>query len=126
MLIPFREESARHGTRRRAVAGLAATGGAIAPAGLILAGTFAVLGALVARSVLVTAATLEPGHRVWGSGAWCRPAPPSVRGKEPAGQRWTPERGGARRRIRRRAPSPGGCQKQRVKPYLMLRQDTRP
>lgn len=90
MLIPFREESARHGTRRRAVAGLAATGGAIAPAGLILAGTFAVLGALVARSVLVTAATLEPGHRVWGSGAWCGPL------RRPSAGRSRPDSAGPR------------------------------
>jgi RND superfamily putative drug exporter len=66
--------------------GLAATGGVITSAGLVLAGTFAVLGTLpvvafaeigfavafgvlldtfVVRSVLVSAITLDLGHRVW-------------------------------------------------------------
>ena len=76
------EESQRYGTRRGALIGLAATGGVITSAGLVLAGTFAVLATLplvlfaeigfavafgvlldtiVVRSVLVTGP--QPGHR---------------------------------------------------------------
>src|SRR4030095_12856785 len=40
------EESKRHGTRRGALVGLAATGGVITSAGIVLAGTFAALGTL--------------------------------------------------------------------------------
>ncbi|WP_433218900.1 MMPL family transporter [Dactylosporangium sp. CS-047395] len=75
-----REEARRHGTRRGAVRGLAATGGVITSAGFVLAGTFAALGSLplvfaaelgfavafgvlldtlVVRSVLVTALILD-------------------------------------------------------------------
>jgi len=46
LMTRVREESARLGTRRGAVAGLAATGGVITSAGLVLAGTFAMLGTL--------------------------------------------------------------------------------
>jgi putative drug exporter of the RND superfamily len=81
-----REESARSGTRPGMVTGLAATGGVITSAGLILAGTFAMLGTLplvefteigfavalgvlldtvIVRSVLVTALTLDMGRHVW-------------------------------------------------------------
>ncbi len=74
------------GTRQGALTGLAATGGVITSAGVVLAGTFAVLGTLpitfltelgfavafgvlldsiVVRSVLVTALNLDIGSRVW-------------------------------------------------------------
>jgi RND superfamily putative drug exporter len=80
------EESRRHGTRRGALIGLAATGGVITSAGLVLAGTFAALGSLpvvlateigfvvafgvlldtfVVRSVLVGALNLDVGRWLW-------------------------------------------------------------
>jgi len=86
LMTRVREEAGRNGTRRGAVAGLAATGGVITSAGLVLAGTFAALGTLpvvafaeigfavalgvildtiVVRSVLVTALTLDIGRRMW-------------------------------------------------------------
>lgn len=81
-----REEAARQGTRPGVVTGLAATGAVITSAGLVLAGTFAVLGTLpmtgfaeigfavalgvlldtfVVRSILVTSLFLDVGRRVW-------------------------------------------------------------
>jgi RND superfamily putative drug exporter len=74
------------GMRRGALVGLAATGGVITSAGLVLAGTFAVLATmpivafaeigfavalgvlldtLIVRSVLVTALNLDIGGRMW-------------------------------------------------------------
>jgi putative drug exporter of the RND superfamily len=94
LMTRVREESARSGTRRGAVAGLAATGGVITSAGLVLAGTFAVLGTLplvefteigfavalgvlldtiVVRSVLVTALTLDIGRHMWWPSALAHP-----------------------------------------------------
>ncbi|WP_432065172.1 MMPL family transporter [Streptomyces sp. C10-9-1] len=82
----IREEARESGTRRGVVTGLAATGAVITSAGLVLAGTFAVLGTLplvgfaeigfavalgvlldtfVVRSVLVTSLFLDIGGRVW-------------------------------------------------------------
>jgi putative drug exporter of the RND superfamily len=93
LMTRVREESARIGTRRGAVAGLAATGGVITSAGLVLAGTFAMLGTLpmvmfaeigfavalgvlldtiVVRSVLVTALTLDIGRWMWWPGRLAR------------------------------------------------------
>jgi RND superfamily putative drug exporter len=75
-----------HGTRRAALIALGATGGVITSAGIVLAGTFAVLGTLplvafaeigiavalgvlldtmIVRSVLVTAINLDAGSRIW-------------------------------------------------------------
>jgi RND superfamily putative drug exporter len=86
LMTRVREEAADHGTRRAALVGLAATGGVITSAGLVLAATFAVLGTLpltfltqlgiavalgvlldtiVVRSVLVTALTLDVGRWMW-------------------------------------------------------------
>jgi len=86
LMTRIREEAARSGTRRGALTGLAATGGVITSAGLVLAGTFAVLGTLplvefteigfavavgvlidtiIVRSVLVTALTLDIGRHMW-------------------------------------------------------------
>jgi RND superfamily putative drug exporter len=86
LMTRVREETVKHGTRRAALIGLAATGGVITSAGLVLAGTFAVLATLplvafaeigfavafgvlldtlVVRSVLVTALNLDIGPRVW-------------------------------------------------------------
>jgi putative drug exporter of the RND superfamily len=93
LMTRVREESIRHGTRRGALAGLAATGGVITSAGLVLAGTFAVLGTLplvefteigfavalgvlldtiIVRSVLVTALTLDVGRHMWWPSALAR------------------------------------------------------
>jgi RND superfamily putative drug exporter len=86
LMTRVREESVRRGTRGGALAGLAATGGVITSAGLILASTFGVLGTLpivgfaeigfavclgvlldtfVVRSVLVTALAMDLDHRLW-------------------------------------------------------------
>ena len=46
LMTRVREEAHDHGTRRAALIGLAATGGVITSAGLVLAATFAVLGTL--------------------------------------------------------------------------------
>ena len=46
LMTRIREEAIKHGTRRGAVIGLATTGGVITSAGLVLAGTFAVLATL--------------------------------------------------------------------------------
>jgi putative drug exporter of the RND superfamily len=94
LMTRVREESIRSGTRRGALNGLAATGGVITSAGLVLAGTFAVLGTLplvefteigfavavgvlidtiIVRSVLVTALTLDIGRHIWWPSALARP-----------------------------------------------------
>ena len=99
LMTRVREESARSGTRRGALAGLAATGGVITSAGLVLAGTFAVLGTLplvefteigfavalgvlldtiVVRSVLVTSLTLDIGRHIWWPSALAHPERSSV------------------------------------------------
>ncbi|MEV4257453.1 MMPL family transporter [Spirillospora sp. NPDC049652] len=96
LMTRVHEEAGRHGTRRGALIGLAATGGVITSAGAVLAGTFAALGSLplvfvtalgftvafgvlldtfVVRSVLVTALNLDLGARMW----W-----PSRLAREPA------------------------------------------
>jgi len=86
LMTRVREETKRHGARRGALIGLAATGGVITSAGVVLAGTFAVLGTLpitflaelgfavafgvlldsiIVRSILVTALNLDIGSTVW-------------------------------------------------------------
>ena len=86
LMTRVREEALKDGTRTGAITGLAATGGVITSAGLVLAGTFAVLGTLpltgfaeigftvafgvlldtiIVRSILVTALNLDLGERVW-------------------------------------------------------------
>jgi RND superfamily putative drug exporter len=86
LMTRVREEAREIGTRRGALVGLAATGGVITSAGLVLAGTFAVLGTLpvvtfaeigvavalgvlldtlVVRPVLVTALNLDLRGRTW-------------------------------------------------------------
>jgi RND superfamily putative drug exporter len=101
-----REEALVHGTRPGMVRGLAATGGVITSAGIVLAGTFAVLGILplvflteigfavafgvlldtfVVRSILVPALTLDAGPRVWWPSALARrPDDPEDAGGRPA------------------------------------------
>jgi RND superfamily putative drug exporter len=86
LMTRVREESITSGTRPGMLTGLGATGGVITSAGLVLAGTFAMLGTLplvilteigfavalgvlldtlVVRSILVTALTLDMGGRIW-------------------------------------------------------------
>ncbi len=116
LMTRVREESIRSGTRRGALTGLAATGGVITSAGLVLAGTFAVLGTLplvefteigfavalgvlldtiIVRSVLVTALTLDIGRHMWWPSALAHPAV-LARGDDPrnppAGQSQTAPR----------------------------------
>ena len=93
LMTRVREESIRSGTCRGALTGLAATGGVITSAGLVLAGTFAMLGTLplvefteigfavalgvlldtiIVRSVLVTSLTLDIGRHIWWPSALAR------------------------------------------------------
>ena len=86
LMTRVHEEAKQVGTQRGALIGLAATGGVITSAGLVLAGTFAVLATLpivafaeigfavalgvmldtlVVRLVLVTALNLDIGGRMW-------------------------------------------------------------
>ena len=100
LMTRVREEAHGHGTRRGALIGLAATGGVITSAGIVLAGTFAALASLplvafaeigfavafgvlldtlIVRSVLVTALNLDLGRWMWWPGGLHRvrdePAP---------------------------------------------------
>ncbi len=96
LMTRVREETIKSGTHRGMLAGLAATGGVITSAGLILAGTFATLGTLplvilteigftvalgvlldtlIVRSVLVTALTLDVGRHIWWPSKLARPRP---------------------------------------------------
>lgn len=96
----IREETRQAGTRQGTLRGLSVTGGVITAAGLIMAGTFAALSllpyvpvaevgtaivigvlldTLLVRTVLVPAALLTIGERVW----WpARPAGPETATKE--------------------------------------------
>ena len=86
LMARVREETLTYGTRAGMIRGLAMTGGVITSAGIVLAGTFAVLGVLplvfltelgfaiafgvlldtfLVRSVLVPALVLDIGQRVW-------------------------------------------------------------
>ena len=86
LMARVREETQRHGTREGMVRGLAVTGGVITSAGIVLAGTFSVLGVLplvflteigfvvafgvlldtfIVRSILVPALVLDIGPKVW-------------------------------------------------------------
>jgi RND superfamily putative drug exporter len=102
LMTRVREEAQQHGTRRGALTGLAATGGVITSAGIVLAGTFAALGSLplvafaeigfavafgvlldtlIVRSVLVTALNLDLGRWMWWPGklSEVRDEPPADR-----------------------------------------------
>ncbi|MFE2431446.1 MMPL family transporter [Streptomyces sp. NPDC059373] len=96
LMTRIREETAHAGTRQGTLTGLAATGGVITSAGLVLAGTFAALATLpivgfaemgfavafgvlldtfIVRSVLVSSLTLDLGPRVWWPSHLDRTAP---------------------------------------------------
>ncbi len=96
LMTRVREESMRMPTARAALISLAATGGVITSAGLVLAGTFAVLASLplvafteigfavafgvlldtiVVRSILVTALNLDLAERIWWPSRLSRPTP---------------------------------------------------
>jgi putative drug exporter of the RND superfamily len=95
LMARVREETLTHGTRDGTIRGLAVTGAVITSAGLVLAGTFSVLGVLplvplteigftiavgvlidtfLVRSLLVPALVLEIGDRVWWPSALARTA----------------------------------------------------
>lgn len=108
LMARVREETLRHGTRQGMLRGLAVTGGVITSAGIVLAGTFAVLGVLplvflteigfliafgvlldtfVVRSVLVPALTFELGPRIWWPSSLASSIdrrPPRAGGQPPA------------------------------------------
>ena len=86
LMARVREETLKHGTRDGMLRGLAVTGGVITSAGIVLAGTFAVLGVLpitfltqigfvvafgvlldtfIVRSVIVPALVFDIGPKVW-------------------------------------------------------------
>ena len=86
LMSRVREEALHQGTRRATLVALAATGGVITSAGLVLAGTFLVLATLplvafaeigfavafgvlldtlIVRSILVTALNLDIGPKIW-------------------------------------------------------------
>jgi putative drug exporter of the RND superfamily len=86
LMARVREEAVRHGTRHGMLRGLAVTGAVITSAGIVLAGTFSILGTLplvflteigftiafgvlldtiVVRSVLVPALVFDIGPKVW-------------------------------------------------------------
>jgi RND superfamily putative drug exporter len=88
-----REETLQLGTRQGVLRGLAVTGGVITSAGVVLAATFAVLAtlpitglfqvgvtvaigvlldAIIVRSVLVPALSLDLGRRIWWPSALAR------------------------------------------------------
>lgn len=86
LMARVREEALRHGTRHGMLRGLAVTGAVITSAGVVLAGTFSVLGSLplvfltelgfviafgvlldtlVVRSLMVPALVFDIGPRIW-------------------------------------------------------------
>jgi RND superfamily putative drug exporter len=86
LMTRVREEALREGSRRGALIGLAATGGVITSAGLVLAGTFGTLATvpltftlqigfvvafgvlldtIIVRSILVTGLNLDLGRHMW-------------------------------------------------------------
>ncbi len=113
LMTRVREETVARGTREGSLVALAATGGVITSAGLVLAATFLVLGTLplvfvaemgtavalgvmldtlVVRSVLVTALNLDLGRRIWWPSSLDRAGDHD--GREPADE--VRERAGAR------------------------------
>jgi RND superfamily putative drug exporter len=101
LMTRAREEARRSGTRQGMLTALAATGGVITSAGLVLAATFSVFATLpmvffaelgitialgivldtfVVRSILVSALTFDIGRRIW----WPATASPASPQPEPA------------------------------------------
>ena len=93
LMARVREETERHSTKEGMLRGLAATGSVITSAGIVLAGTFAVLGVLplvalteigfvvafgvlldtiVVRSILVPAIVIDLDRRTWWPSALSR------------------------------------------------------
>jgi RND superfamily putative drug exporter len=126
LMTRVREESKEFGTRRGALIGLAATGGVITSAGLVLAGTFAVLATLpvvafaeigfavalgvlldtlIVRSVLVTALNLDVGRHMWWPGNLAKQGDPENLPPLPVEAR---SRAGGRRQGGHRPISPTG------------------
>jgi RND superfamily putative drug exporter len=100
LMTRVHEEAKKVGTRRGALIGLGATGGVITSAGLVLAGTFAVLATLpvvafaeigfavalgvlidtmIVRPVLVTALNLDVGRHMWWPSKLARQTDPEPR-----------------------------------------------
>ena len=127
LLARAREEALQHGTREGILRALAVTGGVITSAGIVLAGTFSVLGALplvflteigfvvafgvlldtfLVRSVLVPALVLKLGPKVWWPSALAKDDGRAGRPEDDrparAGWRRGAARGGVRRRWDRR------------------------
>jgi RND superfamily putative drug exporter len=94
LMTRVREETFDRGTREGALVALASTGGVITSAGLVLAGTFLILGTIpvvflaelgvavalgvildtmIVRSILVTAINLDLGGRIWWPSRLDRP-----------------------------------------------------
>jgi RND superfamily putative drug exporter len=94
LMARVREEAHKHGTREGTLRGLAVTGAVITGAGIVLAGTFGALAVLplvvltqigfivafgvlldtfVVRSVIVPAAVIDVGRRVWWPSRLSRP-----------------------------------------------------
>ncbi len=113
LMTRVHEEAKVAGTRQGALIGLAATGGVITSAGLVLAGTFAVLGTLpvvafaeigvavalgvlldttIVRAVLVTALNLDLDRHMWWPSRLSRP-PERVGGKHRADRADRADRG---------------------------------
>jgi RND superfamily putative drug exporter len=86
LMARVREEALKHGTREGMLRGVAVTGGVITSAGIVLAGTFAVLGVLpitfltqigfvvafgvlldtfIVRSIIVPALVFDLGPKIW-------------------------------------------------------------
>ena len=99
LMTRVREEAERSDARHGALTALAATGGVITSAGVVLAATFAVLATLpsttlteigftvafgilldtlIVRSVLVTALNLDLGHRMWWPAKLARQPDPAL------------------------------------------------
>ena len=95
LMVRVREETRRYGTRAGMLRGLAVTGGVITSAGIVLAGTFLVLGVLplitlteigfvvafgvlldtfIVRSILVPALVMDVGPKVWAPSALAKSA----------------------------------------------------
>ena len=98
LMARVREETHRYGTREGMLRGLAVTGTVITSAGVVLAGTFAVLAVLplifltelgfliavgvlldtfVVRSLIVPALTFDVGRRIWWPSSLDRDGPPA-------------------------------------------------